>query len=173
MSDIVFILGAGASKDAGVPLMAEFLDVAEREWRLKHVEGRNASFKDVFDALSQLSCVHSKSTLDIENVESVFSAFEMGLTLLISGEWRDGFNALDIRLKRPGLDPRREGISTWGGEPLNGQTILIIGEGNSVNFNPASVSPITVDPSSNSSMLARDSPVRTLSVHLLRGPLPT
>jgi hypothetical protein len=31
VSDIVFILGAGASADAGAPLMADFLDRA-RDW---------------------------------------------------------------------------------------------------------------------------------------------
>lgn len=72
----IFILGAGASKDAGVPLMAEFLDVARGLFRSDAVGARAEDFRIVFDALSDLQAVHSKSQLDVRNIEAVFSTFE-------------------------------------------------------------------------------------------------
>lgn len=78
MSDTVFILGAGASAEAGAPLMADFLDVASdlRNGReLSADESRD--FDLVFHARSLLQRSHSKAHLDIHNLESVFAAFEM------------------------------------------------------------------------------------------------
>jgi hypothetical protein len=81
MSDVVFILGAGASKQAGAPLMADFLD-ASRDLLAKRQTGTaEESFFNVFKAIGGLQSVHSKSGLDIGNVESVFGAFEMGKIL--------------------------------------------------------------------------------------------
>src|SRR3990172_7862318 len=81
MANTVFILGAGASHDAGVPMMNEFLDVS----RELLTNGSVGEFKDdyetVFKGISKLQLVHSKSQLDIQNVETVFSAFEMAKTL--------------------------------------------------------------------------------------------
>src|SRR5262249_15169356 len=77
MSRTVFILGAGASKQAGGPLMAEFLDVAEklRGSRKSTISANN--FDLVFKGRAALQSVHSKSNLDLANIESVFAAFEM------------------------------------------------------------------------------------------------
>jgi len=69
----VFILGAGASARAGVPMMAEFLDRAER---LLPPASHDAS-RDVFRAIAQLQGVFAKSYLDLENIEAVFGAIEM------------------------------------------------------------------------------------------------
>ena len=77
MSRTVFILGAGASKQAGGPLMAEFLDVAERIRRTQKNEISAEHFDLVFKARAALQSVHSKSNLDLDNIESVFAAFEM------------------------------------------------------------------------------------------------
>jgi NAD-dependent SIR2 family protein deacetylase len=77
MANVVFILGAGASKQAGVPLMLEFLDVAHNLWKSNRVEMAKESFETVFNGIAALQSVHSKSVLDIQNVESVFTAFEM------------------------------------------------------------------------------------------------
>lgn len=78
MSEIVFILGAGASKEAGSPVMAEFLDKAD-ELRKKGELGQyKDDFDRVFNAISALQPVHSKAELDLDNIESVFAAFEMG-----------------------------------------------------------------------------------------------
>ncbi len=78
MSEIVFILGAGASKEAGAPLMADFLDKAEELRKHDKVDQFKADFDRVFDAISALQRVHSKAELDLDNIESVFAAFEMG-----------------------------------------------------------------------------------------------
>jgi len=77
----VFILGAGASKPAGVPLMADFLSTATTLWRTGQVEGVGESFSAVFRAISALQNVHSKADLDIHNLEAVFTAFEMAEAL--------------------------------------------------------------------------------------------
>ena len=81
MSNSVFVLGAGASKLAGAPLMNEFLDTAHNLWRLKAVGESEPYFKLVFEAISALQAVHSKSQLDLDNIESVFTTCEMAKTL--------------------------------------------------------------------------------------------
>ncbi|MEW6529573.1 MAG: hypothetical protein AB1473_01980 [Thermodesulfobacteriota bacterium] len=82
MSDVVFILGAGASAQAGAPLMANFLDVP---WSLLAKGALQSpekeSFERVFKARGALQHVHSKAAFDIHNVESVFAALEMAKTL--------------------------------------------------------------------------------------------
>ena len=75
----LFILGAGASKEAGAPLMSNFLDVAE----ILLAEGRcganQTDFELVFSTRSKLQAVYSKSrAIDLDNLEAVFAAFEMG-----------------------------------------------------------------------------------------------
>ena len=77
MSRTVFILGAGASKEAGGPLMAEFLDAAETIGRTKDGGISNKDFDLVFRGRASLQAVHSKSNLDLDNIESVLAAFEM------------------------------------------------------------------------------------------------
>jgi hypothetical protein len=83
MSSYVFILGAGASAHVGAPLMNNFLDTArgiyERAQSLSQ-ESRS-SFRRVFAAMSRLQVVHSKADLDLVNLESVFGAFEIKITL--------------------------------------------------------------------------------------------
>jgi hypothetical protein len=79
----VFVLGAGASRQAGAPLMSDFLDKAQDLLRLKTpgINEVSKEFEDVFDALSKLQGVHSKSYLDLDNIEAVFGAIEMGVLL--------------------------------------------------------------------------------------------
>lgn len=78
MSEIVFIVGAGASREAGGPLMADFLDTADELRKVDKELQFRSDFDRVFDAISALQFVHSKSELDLDNIESVFAAFEMG-----------------------------------------------------------------------------------------------
>ena len=78
MSEIVFILGAGSSKAAGAPLVADFLDKADELRKDGKVNESKSDFDRVFDAISALQRVHSKAELDLDNIESVFAAFEMG-----------------------------------------------------------------------------------------------
>ena len=76
-------MGAGASKQAGAPLMTDFLDCAYDLLRLKTqgiIESKE-DFENVFNAISELQGVHSKSYLDLDNIEIVFGAIEMGLLL--------------------------------------------------------------------------------------------
>jgi hypothetical protein len=81
MSKTVLILGAGASASAGAPLMWNFLDEAERLRDSNAVADSSAEFNLVFKALAALNQTHSKATLDVINIESVFAAFEMAKLL--------------------------------------------------------------------------------------------
>jgi hypothetical protein len=81
VANTVLILGAGASRKAGAPLMADFLDVANDLWKRGQVDDVGESFSVVFRGISTLQRVHSKSVLDINNVESVFASFEMARIL--------------------------------------------------------------------------------------------
>jgi hypothetical protein len=78
MSNVVFILGAGASKQAGAPLMANFLDVANDLLRTSRVNESKSSFERVFAAIGGLQAVHSKAQLDLNNIEAIFTALELG-----------------------------------------------------------------------------------------------
>jgi NAD-dependent SIR2 family protein deacetylase len=96
MSKMVFILGAGASREAGCPVMADFLEIADK---IRYTtlfptlaepsnERYSTAFSEVFSARSQLQSVHSKARLDLHNIESVFGAFEM------AKRFRKGFGTL-------------------------------------------------------------------------------
>lgn len=78
MSNVVFILGAGASRQAGAPLMANFLDVANDLLRAGRVDESKTSFERVFAAIGGLQAVHSKAQLDLNNIEAIFTALELG-----------------------------------------------------------------------------------------------
>lgn len=77
MSEIVFILGAGASRDCGAPLMNDFLDTASRLLSTNDVGNKKEDFERVFRAISALQSVHSKAQLDLNNIESIFTALEI------------------------------------------------------------------------------------------------
>lgn len=101
MADTIFILGAGASREAGAPLMNDFLDVAYKLWKRNATESYKDDFDNVFGAISALTRVHSKSVLDIDNIEAVFAAFEMGRTLnTFPGKKPEEIPALISSLKR-------------------------------------------------------------------------
>lgn len=94
----IFILGAGASQMAGAPLMADFLDRAYDLLRtkVKGVIEAKYQFEDVFNAISELQGVHSKAFLDLNNIEIVFGAIEMGLLLKRLGD-RDEASIAKLR----------------------------------------------------------------------------
>lgn len=81
MSSVVFILGAGASKQCGAPLMADFLDVASHLYKTNKVKDRKSEFERVFRAIGSLQAVHSKSQLDLTNIESIFTALDIASIL--------------------------------------------------------------------------------------------
>lgn len=77
MSEIVFVFGAGASSEAGAPLMKDFLDEAYELHKLH----ANPNFELVFKAFDALKAAAAYAVLDFENLESVFAAFEMAKLL--------------------------------------------------------------------------------------------
>lgn len=78
MSNVVFILGAGASRQCGAPLMSDFLDVASDLLRSNAVQEKRVEFERVFSAIGALQSVHSKAQLDLNNIESIFTVLELG-----------------------------------------------------------------------------------------------
>lgn len=73
----VFILGAGASRAAGGPLMFDFIESAgkihrrgESFWAFEH-------FEKVMNARKKLQVAFAKSTINLDNIEHLFSTFEM------------------------------------------------------------------------------------------------
>jgi hypothetical protein len=76
-SETVFILGAGASAEAGAPLMDKFLDEAEKLLRSGRAKAYAEQFELVFKGIAALQAVFAKSLVDTRNLESVFSAFEI------------------------------------------------------------------------------------------------
>lgn len=81
MADVVIVLGAGCSRDAGAPLMNGFLDRARELFDSGQVDDWREDFDLVFRAIGRLSAVHSKAMLDVVNLEAVFNSFEMATQL--------------------------------------------------------------------------------------------
>lgn len=82
--NIVIILGAGASVEAGAPLMNNFFDRARllyTQAEIKKMVGDH--FDTVFNAINALQSAHSKADLDLYNLESIFTAFEFASLLQI------------------------------------------------------------------------------------------
>ena len=79
----VFIFGAGASKQCGGPLMAEFLEQARTLLREEpnQLGGAISAFTQVLDAIPDLQQIHMKSYLDLDNLEILFGAIEMAQLL--------------------------------------------------------------------------------------------
>ncbi len=81
MSEIVFVLGAGASAHCGTPLMNNFLEVAQDLMRTGDVDEVREDFENVFDAIGNLHAIQSKAKINTYNIEDVYAAFEMGKLL--------------------------------------------------------------------------------------------
>ncbi len=86
MSRNVFILGAGASAQAGAPMMSTFIGAAQGIQRgvgdQPPLYPKEQEYFDlVFKARRLLQQVHSKSELNINNIESLFGVFEMAALL--------------------------------------------------------------------------------------------
>jgi len=83
--NIVIVLGAGASYEAGAPLMNGFFDKARLLYSSQQLDKDViVDFKRVFDAINALQSVHSKAFIDIYNLEAVFAAFEFAQLLQIN-----------------------------------------------------------------------------------------
>ncbi|RLW63949.1 MAG: hypothetical protein B6D73_14265 [gamma proteobacterium symbiont of Stewartia floridana] len=61
--------------------MGDFLDVARHLLSTQKVKDKEEHFKRVFKAIGALQAVHSKSQLDLTNIESIFTAFEISNVL--------------------------------------------------------------------------------------------
>jgi hypothetical protein len=81
MARTVIILGAGASRIAGGPLMSDFIANADMIRRTNEAKWAQDSFDRVFAARAKLQRAAAKANLDIDNIEHLFSAFEMGRLL--------------------------------------------------------------------------------------------
>ena len=81
MAKTVFVLGAGASKAGGAPLMGEFMDQAHQLWQRGEVPSDAPHFQAVFDIIGALQIANSKAQLDLSNIEALFNTFEMAKLL--------------------------------------------------------------------------------------------
>lgn len=81
MSNTVFILGAGASCECGLPLISNFLEKSKELYDRAEASEYKENYKRVFQAIGNLQNVNSKSFINIYNIEEVLSAFEMGRTI--------------------------------------------------------------------------------------------
>jgi hypothetical protein len=79
MPNTVFILGAGASSEAGAPLMPQFINAA------RDLPGADrGAIRSVLDATAALAHSQAKATINLQNVEEIFSAFELAALV---GAW--------------------------------------------------------------------------------------
>lgn len=79
MAENVFIFGAGASVHAGIPVMADFFDIAfdlYDEGMLGQEDKKY--FKKVIDAKGSLEKILARVDIDLNNIETMFSLIEMG-----------------------------------------------------------------------------------------------
>jgi len=98
----VFILGAGASVEAGAPLMNNFMDISRE--LLKNIEPSNAFFANgeiehLMSVLSKLQTANAKGNIDIYNIESILGALEMAEILDIELLGDKKFNLKSSYLK--------------------------------------------------------------------------
>jgi NAD-dependent SIR2 family protein deacetylase len=98
MAEIVFMFGAGASRHAGAPLMANFLSAAED---LRNDGTIRNNLNEVVAAVEDLQNIFVKSSFDIENIENVFGAVEMAkLIRKFPGKSETEIDALAISVKQ-------------------------------------------------------------------------
>ena len=88
----VFILGAGASVSAGVPVMNDFWDTARKRWKTGKLDKYERDFELVEKAQSALIGTHSRVDMDYTNLESFVTAIEMAGIL----QKLPGFDAIEI-----------------------------------------------------------------------------
>jgi NAD-dependent SIR2 family protein deacetylase len=81
MADNVFILGAGASFEAGAPMMGNFLDRSEDIMLQGEVDDFADDFQKVFSLISNLQAIYAKSDIDLSNIEAIFGVLEMAKTI--------------------------------------------------------------------------------------------
>ena len=77
MSNVLFILGAGASAAGGCPVMGNFLARARQLASTNPSSRLAGSYQQVLQVQQVLQRAQAKSTIDYDNIESLFSAIEM------------------------------------------------------------------------------------------------
>jgi hypothetical protein len=80
--NVVFIMGAGFSAEAGCPVMSNFLDksrkIFRRSERNEFIERSLPDFYNVEKSIGELNSMQAKAYLDLENIETLFGALEFG-----------------------------------------------------------------------------------------------
>ncbi|GAB5495247.1 MAG: hypothetical protein Phyf2KO_03270 [Phycisphaerales bacterium] len=84
--NFVWILGAGASAEGGCPVMANFFDVADSLYKRKLLGAFHQDYENVEFVRNYLRHSQTKVLFDVNNMEQVFSAIDMGITLNGLGE---------------------------------------------------------------------------------------
>lgn len=77
----VFILGAGASVEAGAPIMRDFFDKTEDLLFSKQIsiESDRESILSVFELIKKSLSSYANSNIDLNNIETIFGLLEMAL----------------------------------------------------------------------------------------------
>ncbi len=87
MAKVVFILGAGASAESGVPLMDNFIDEVRNLYANGYANDKD--YKTVLDAIGKLQAIASKADIDIKNIEKVYSTLEMAKIINCFGSYTE------------------------------------------------------------------------------------
>jgi NAD-dependent SIR2 family protein deacetylase len=99
MAKTVFILGAGASADAGVPVMNKFLEESQNLYENPKFRESLKDFGLVYNFISSLQTIHSKAEMDLDNIESVFAAIEFGKLLELEVGKLVGWDVIETAMK--------------------------------------------------------------------------
>ena len=116
----VLILGAGASADSGAPLMSDFFDKARRLHDDHRLSSWSQDYERVRAARAALQRAQAKASIDLYNLEHVFAALEMTITLGgIRGLTADDAKAARDSLQRLTAAVLQQSIDyEWDGERL-------------------------------------------------------
>ena len=78
MAKTVYIIGAGASKSSGAPVMNDFIDKMEFTRYLAD-DRYSKIFEEALKAIYSLNDIQAKARVDLNNIESILALFEMGI----------------------------------------------------------------------------------------------
>lgn len=93
---IVIVLGAGASKCAGAPVMNDFFDTMRRLYKRGKLEVDEYKYRRILDYVrgQLLASCNIKSQIDTDNIEAVYSSIE--IIRLIDGIKNDRFECTRV-----------------------------------------------------------------------------
>ncbi|MFA5404041.1 MAG: hypothetical protein WC358_03820 [Ignavibacteria bacterium] len=85
-NNLLFILGAGASAEAGIPTMNQFLDKTDEIIQKQSLKGvtdevLKESLEKVIEIKEYLGKIYHKSTINLDNIEHLYGCLEMGKIL--------------------------------------------------------------------------------------------